>query len=88
MTLSMYVLQSLLFVPFFYGFGAGAHEWIGQPLSAALGVALWCVQIWLAHLWFRHHYYGPLEWVWRSATFMRSDIPFRKTPVPQATLAA
>jgi uncharacterized protein len=77
MTLSIYVFQSLLLVPFFYGFGAGAYIWIGQPFSAALGVALWCVQVFLAHLWFRGHHYGPLEWLWRSATFMRTDIPFR-----------
>jgi uncharacterized protein len=88
MTLSIYVFQSLLLVPFFYGFGAGAYAWIGQPMSAALGVVLWGLQIWLAHLWFRHHHYGPLEWVWRSATFMRTDIPFRKTPNAAGQVAA
>lgn len=81
MTLSMYVIQSIALVPFFYGFGAGAYGWIGQPLSAALGIVLWCIQVWLAHLWFRSHLYGPLEWMWRSATFMRTDIPFRKEAV-------
>jgi uncharacterized protein len=85
MTLSIYVFQSLLLVPFFYGFGAGAYAWIGQPLSAALGAALWCIQVWLAHLWFRDRHYGPLEWVWRSATFLRTDIPFRKVPGTQAS---
>jgi uncharacterized protein len=88
MTLSIYVFQSLLFVPFFYGFGAGAYAWIGQPLSAVLGVALWVVQMWLALLWFRNHHYGPLEWVWRAATFMRTNIPFRKASGAQATVGA
>jgi uncharacterized protein len=78
MTLSIYVFQSVLLVPFFYGFGAGAYAWIGQPLSATLGLVLWCLQVWLAHLWFRNHYYGPLEWVWRAATFLRTNIPFRQ----------
>jgi uncharacterized protein len=88
MTLSIYAFQSLLLVPFFYGFGAGAYAWIGQPLSAALGVALWCIQVGLAQRWFRDHHYGPLEWVWRSATFMRTDIPFRKMSGGQATVGA
>jgi uncharacterized protein len=88
MTLSIYVIQSILLVPFFYGFGAGAYAWLGQPMSAALGVALWCVQVWLAHLWFRSHHYGPLEWVWRAATFMRNDIPFRKSPGASGQVAA
>lgn len=84
MTLSIYVFQSLLLIPFFYGFGAGAYAWIGQSLSATLGVVLWCIQVLLAHLWFRHHHYGPLEWLWRSATFLRTDIPFRRITSSQA----
>ena len=88
MTLSIYVMQSIALVPFFYGFGAGAYAWLGQPLSAALGVVLWCIQVWLAHVWFRSYHYGPLEWIWRSATFMRGDIPFRKTPVVRDGVAA
>jgi uncharacterized protein len=78
MTLSIYVFQSILLVPLFYGFGAGAYAWIGQPMSAALGVVLWCIQVWVAHLWFRNYHYGPLEWLWRSMTFMRTDIVFKK----------
>lgn len=88
MTLSIYVLQSIALVPFFYGFGAGAYAWLGQPLSAALGVLLWCIQVWLAHAWFRSHHYGPLEWLWRSATFMRTDVPFRKPPQLKEGVAA
>jgi uncharacterized protein len=88
MTLSIYIFQSLLLVPFFYGFGVGAYAWIGQPLSAAFGAALWCIQMWLAQRWFRDHHYGPLEWLWRSATFMRTDIPFRKASGSQATVGA
>ena len=83
MTLSIYVFQSLLLVPFFYGFGVGAYAFIGQPLSAALGIVLWCLQVWFAHWWFTRHHYGPLEWVWRSATWLRTDIPFRRVGVTQ-----
>lgn len=80
MTLTIYVSQSLLFVPFFYGFGLGAFAWIGEPLTLALALVMWPLQVLFAHLWFRSHHYGPLEWLWRVATFMRSDIPFRKKP--------
>jgi uncharacterized protein len=78
MTLTIYVFQSFLLIPLYYGFGAGAYAWMGQSASAALGVVLWCLQIWLAHEWFRGYFYGPLEWVWRAATYLRSDVPFRK----------
>jgi uncharacterized protein len=82
MTLTIYVSQSLLFIPFFYGFGAGAYAWIGQPATLALALVLWPLQAWIAHRWFRGHQYGPLEWLWRAATFMRTDIPFRKVKHP------
>ena len=81
MSLTIYVSQSILLVPFFYGFGAGAYAFIGQPVSLVLGLALWCVQVWLAHVWFRHYQYGPTEWAWRAATWLRTDIPFRKRGV-------
>lgn len=84
MTLTIYVFQSFLLVPFFYGFGVGAYAWIGQPLSAALGIVLWCLQLWLAPRWFRSYFYGPLEWIWRSATFMSATVPFRRTTNEQA----
>jgi uncharacterized protein len=79
MSLTIYVSQSLILVPFFYGYGAGAHAFIGQPMSLLLGVVLWCLQVAFAHYWFRHYYYGPLEWLWRSATWLRSDVPFERS---------
>jgi uncharacterized protein len=48
-------------------------------MSLLLGVVLWCLQVAFAHYWFRHYYYGPLEWLWRSATWLRSDVPFERS---------
>ncbi|HEY6643649.1 DUF418 domain-containing protein [Povalibacter sp.] len=78
MTLTIYITQSLFLVPVFYGFGLGAYAWLGQGGSAALGIALWVLQMWLARRWFRNFYYGPLEWLWRSATFLDKTIPFKR----------
>ena len=78
MTLTIYVTQSIFLVPVFYGFGAGAYAYLGQAGSAALGVALWALQVWVAGTWFKHYHYGPLEWLWRTSTFLRTDIPFRR----------
>jgi len=79
MSLTIYVTQSIIFIPFFYGFGFGAFSYIGQPLSFSLGIALWITQVWLAQYWFKNYYYGPLEWLWRSATYLRKDISFKRT---------
>jgi uncharacterized protein len=78
MTLTIYITQSIFLVPVYYGFGAGGYAYIGQAGSAALGIVLWGLQMWIARAWFRHYYYGPFEWLWRSTTFMRSDIPFKR----------
>ena len=78
MTLTLYVGQSLLFVPIFYGFGLGWHDTISEAQALGLGIAAFVLQIVLARLWFRHFFYGPLEWLWRAATWLKADIPFRR----------
>ncbi len=68
LTLTFYILQSVIFVPLFYGFGAGWYEGVGQELTLAIGCMAWVTQMALAHLWVQHFRYGPLEWVWRKTT--------------------
>jgi len=33
-----------------------------------------------AHLWFRGFFYGPLEWLWRAATYLTLNVPFVRKP--------
>jgi uncharacterized protein len=77
-SLTIYVSQAFLLVPFFYGYGAAAYSWIGQPMSLVLGIALWCLQVAFAHYWIKNYHYGPFEWLWRSATWLTTDVPFRR----------
>lgn len=70
LTLTFYVVQSLVFVPVFYGFGLAAYSYLGQVPSLAIGIACWLVQMGIAWLWLRHFRYGPFEWVWRKLTFI------------------
>jgi uncharacterized protein len=79
MSLTIYASQSLYGVPLFYGFGLGAYARIGQVNALLLGVTLWLLQIALAHWWLKRFHYGPLEWLWRAATYTRTDIRFRRT---------
>ena len=82
MTLTLYVGQSLVFVPIFYGFGLGWHDSISEAQALGLGILAFVLQIVLARLWFRHFHYGPLEWLWRAATWLKADIPFRRRTLP------
>lgn len=77
-TLSFYVLQSVVFVPLFYHFGAGLAE-VLSPTYRLAGAVIGCLlQLWLAAFWFRHFAYGPLEWLWRVLTLGRTDIRFHR----------
>lgn len=66
MSLSNYLLQSLICIMLFYRFG-----WYQQldRLSLLLVVpAIWCINIMFSVLWLRWFDTGPAEWLWRALT--------------------
>ena len=79
LTLTLYIGQSFVFLPLFYGFGLGAYTWMGQGPALALGLATFVLQAWWAHWWLARYQFGPLEWLWRVGTYRTTAIPFRKT---------
>lgn len=79
-TLSLYILQSLIFVPLFYPFGLGLYDDWGSSTRLVVGLCGIAVQLIVARLWFEHYRYGPIEWLWRSLTYLRTDIPMRGAP--------
>lgn len=78
MTLSLYVGQSLVFVPVFYSFGLGLHATMSQSEAVLIGLVAFALQMLGAHLWFKAFHYGPLEWLWRAATYLTFKVPFVK----------
>jgi uncharacterized protein len=80
MTLTLYIGQSILFVPFFYGFGLHFFDRLTQLQCLALGLVAFAAQLAFAHWWFRRFLNGPLEWLWRAATKLSVDVPFRRAP--------
>ncbi len=76
MTLTFYVVQSLIWVPVFYGFGLGVWKTLPQATALWLGVGYLVIQAVIAGLWFRRFAYGPLEWLWRVATYRTWKVPF------------
>ncbi|MFT7560844.1 MAG: hypothetical protein ACI93R_002767 [Flavobacteriales bacterium] len=78
MSLTLYLVQSLIGVPLYYGFGLGWYASIGQVPSLMIGIGLFVVQVAFAHLWFKGFYYGPMEWLWRSLTLMQRNVPMRR----------
>lgn len=82
-TLTLYILQSLVFVPIFYGFGLGLHDDWSQTTRLLVGLGAIAAQLLAAAVWYRAFRYGPIEWVWRALTYRTTAIPFRRaTPAP------
>lgn len=77
-TLTLYILQSMVFVPVFYGFGLGLYDDWNQTVRLWVGLGAIAAQLVLAAWWLRHFQYGPIEWVWRALTYWRRDVPFRR----------
>ena len=40
-------------------------------------IVVWTVQLWFSEVWLRSFRMGPLEWMWRNATYRRIEA-FRK----------
>jgi uncharacterized protein len=81
--LTAYVCQTLIGTFILYGYGLNLIGEIGAATAMLLALVVFSVQVLAATLWLRHFQYGPLEWLWRSATFGRRA-PFRRVPAPVA----
>ena len=76
MALTNYVMQTVICMTLFGGFGLG---WFGQLARHQLYyivAAIWTLQLVISPLWLRRFRFGPLEWLWRSLTFARR-LPLR-----------
>ena len=66
MTLTNYMLKSVLFAFTFYGFGLGLYGRFSLPQLLGVGVVFWAVIVVFSLVWLRRFRYGPAEWLWRS----------------------
>ena len=71
MALSNYIGQSFIGILLFYGLGFGLGTSFGLIYVELTALAVFLLQIVLSTLWLRHFHFGPLEWLWRMATYGR-----------------
>ena len=77
MALTTYLTQSLVCSLVFYGYGLGWYGQMPRAWQAAFALALFVAQVLFSHAWLARFRFGPVEWLWRSATYMRPQ-PMRR----------
>ena len=70
MSLTNYLLSSVLGTCILYGWGLGMYKVLGTTWSLLLGVAIVVLQIVLLYQWSKKHKRGPLETLWRRLTWL------------------
>jgi uncharacterized protein len=71
MALTNYLLQTVICVLIFYGYGFGQFGRVGATKATLLALVIFLFQILLSALWLKYFSYGPMEWIWRQLTYRR-----------------
>jgi len=72
MSLSNYMIQSLIGSVIYYGFGFGLYKYTGSTYCILIGIVLAILQGLFSAWWMKNHKQGPLEYWWHKATWMGS----------------
>ncbi len=71
MALTNYLMQSIICVLIFYGFGLGMFGQLTPFEGLLLAITIFAGQIIFSSLWLKRYAFGPFEWVWRMFTYKR-----------------
>jgi uncharacterized protein len=69
MSLTNYLLQSVVMTCLFYHYGLKMFDQVRPTSGFLLAVMIYAGQVGLSSLWFRRFRFGPAEWVWRLLTY-------------------
>jgi uncharacterized protein len=72
MSLTNYLSQSLLGAFLFYNWGLGLYRHTGITVCFLIGIGVFLVQLFFCRWWLRSHRHGPLEWLWKKATWIKT----------------
>jgi uncharacterized protein len=73
MALTNYVLQSVIGVTIFYGYGLSLYGRIGRFNLWWFILGIWILQLVISPWWLSRYRFGPAEWLWRTLTYWRKQ---------------
>lgn len=71
MALTNYLLQSVIGTLVFYGYGLGQWGRIDRVGQLGLVLGVFALQVLASRWWLARFHFGPMEWLWRAATYLR-----------------
>ncbi len=67
------VLCSLIF----YGYGLALFGSVPRIGQVGIVAVIWALQLWWSPLWLEKFRFGPMEWIWRSLSYLKIQ-PFKR----------
>lgn len=78
MALTSYLTQTLLGLLLFWGVGVGLYAKTSQGANYLIAIGFFILQVYFSKWWLKTFYYGPVEWLWRSATLLKMQPMVRR----------
>jgi uncharacterized protein len=73
MALTNYLTHTVVSTAIFYYWGLGLFGRVNDAQRILLVLAIFGCQLAISTLWLQRFRYGPMEWVWRSFTYLRAQ---------------
>jgi uncharacterized protein len=74
MSLSNYLMQSIIGTLIFYSYGFGLYGEVTLTTGTMLAVGIYVIQVILSEMWLSKFQYGPVEKLWRVLSYGRRNI--------------
>lgn len=81
MALTVYLTQTLFFTTLFYSYGLGKAYRMGPAEVTIYAMAFFALQLMACAWWLSRYRMGPVEWLWRSLTYLELQQLRRTDPV-------
>lgn len=69
MPLTNYLMQSAIATTLFYSYGFAMFGKVGPLVGVGISIAIFAAQVVWSKWWLARFSFGPLEWLWRAATY-------------------
>jgi uncharacterized protein len=85
MAFSNYIMHSIIGTFVFLPMGLGLMGKVGPVYYTLFALLVFIVQIFISKIWLHYFEFGPVEWLWRSATYNKKQQFRRKEEIALVT---